>query len=163
MLPKAFPSDCANWQSLDNLLLQWVSLMEEDYRKHSEDSGISLPENFSVSQIFGKAISARKINHSMLQAVLALKKKGKDLILAIFWPNHTRTPGRDTFKCVLRETALWAKFSPSGDISNDLNDPTFYQSDDIRSFKQLWFFSTSGCHRDGLWVGWSGFRWCQMV
>ncbi|KAK1343002.1 hypothetical protein QTO34_015771 [Cnephaeus nilssonii] len=55
---------------------QWVSLMEEDYRKHSEDSGISLPENFSVSQIFGKAISARKINHSMLQAVLALKKKG---------------------------------------------------------------------------------------
>ncbi|XP_008148958.2 bifunctional epoxide hydrolase 2 [Eptesicus fuscus] len=55
---------------------QWVSLVEEDYRKHSEDSGISLPENFSVSQIFGKAISARKINHSMLQAVLALKKKG---------------------------------------------------------------------------------------
>ncbi|XP_070271671.1 bifunctional epoxide hydrolase 2 isoform X2 [Myotis yumanensis] len=55
---------------------QWVSLMEEDYKKHAEDSGISLPENFSVSQIFGKAISARKINQPMLQAVLALRKKG---------------------------------------------------------------------------------------
>lgn len=84
MLPKAFPSDCTNCQSLDNLLLQWVSLMEEDYKKHAEDSGISLPENFSVSQIFGKAISARKINQPMLQEVLALRKKGKDLILAVF-------------------------------------------------------------------------------
>ncbi|XP_036279678.1 bifunctional epoxide hydrolase 2 isoform X1 [Pipistrellus kuhlii] len=55
---------------------QWVSLVEEDYRKHAEDSGVSLPENFSVSHIFGQAISARKVNHSMLQAVLALKKKG---------------------------------------------------------------------------------------
>ncbi|XP_059553510.1 bifunctional epoxide hydrolase 2-like isoform X1 [Myotis daubentonii] len=55
---------------------QWVSLLEEDYEKHAEDSGISLPENFSVSQIFGKAISARKINQRMLQAVLALRKRG---------------------------------------------------------------------------------------
>ncbi|EPQ08028.1 Epoxide hydrolase 2 [Myotis brandtii] len=55
---------------------QWVSLMEEDYKKHAEDSGISLPENFSVSQIFGKAISARRINQPMLQAVLAFRKKG---------------------------------------------------------------------------------------
>ncbi|XP_016070351.1 PREDICTED: bifunctional epoxide hydrolase 2 [Miniopterus natalensis] len=55
---------------------QWVSLVEEDYRKHAEDSGICLPENFSVNQIFGKVISARKINHPMLQAALALRKKG---------------------------------------------------------------------------------------
>nr|XP_035960320.1 bifunctional epoxide hydrolase 2 isoform X2 [Halichoerus grypus] len=54
---------------------QWVPLMEEDCRKHSEDSGIRLPENFSVSQIFGKAAAARKINHPMLQAALALRKK----------------------------------------------------------------------------------------
>lgn len=69
---------------------QWVSLVEEDYRKHSEDSGISLPENFSVNQIFGKAISARKINHSMLQAVLALKKKGfTTCILTNNWLDDT--------------------------------------------------------------------------
>ncbi|XP_021554501.1 bifunctional epoxide hydrolase 2 isoform X1 [Neomonachus schauinslandi] len=55
---------------------QWVPLMEEDCRKCSEDSGIRLPENFSVSQIFGKAAAARKINHPMLQAALALRKKG---------------------------------------------------------------------------------------
>lgn len=55
---------------------QWVSLVEEDYRKHAEDSGICLPENFSVNQIFGKVISARKINHPMLQAAVALRKKG---------------------------------------------------------------------------------------
>ncbi|XP_059553515.1 bifunctional epoxide hydrolase 2-like isoform X1 [Myotis daubentonii] len=65
---------------------QWVSLLEEDYKKHAEDSGISLPENFSVSQIFGKAISARKINQRMLQAVLALRKKGfKTCILTNNW------------------------------------------------------------------------------
>ncbi|XP_027454596.1 bifunctional epoxide hydrolase 2 isoform X1 [Zalophus californianus] len=55
---------------------QWVPLMEEDCRKCSEDSGIRLPENFSVSQIFGKVAAARKINHPMLQAALALRKKG---------------------------------------------------------------------------------------
>uniref|UniRef100_A0A2K5QYN1 Bifunctional epoxide hydrolase 2 n=1 Tax=Cebus imitator TaxID=2715852 RepID=A0A2K5QYN1_CEBIM len=55
---------------------QWVPLMEENCRKCAETSGISLPENFSVSQIFGKAISARKINRPMLQAALTLRKKG---------------------------------------------------------------------------------------
>uniref|UniRef100_A0ABI7ZIU6 AB hydrolase-1 domain-containing protein n=1 Tax=Felis catus TaxID=9685 RepID=A0ABI7ZIU6_FELCA len=54
---------------------QWVPLMEEDCRKCSQDSGIRLPENFSVSQIFGKA-AATKINHPMLQAALALRKQG---------------------------------------------------------------------------------------
>uniref|UniRef100_A0A2K5BWW4 Bifunctional epoxide hydrolase 2 n=1 Tax=Aotus nancymaae TaxID=37293 RepID=A0A2K5BWW4_AOTNA len=55
---------------------QWIPLMEENCRKCSETSGISLPENFSVNQIFGKAISARKINRPMLQAALTLRKKG---------------------------------------------------------------------------------------
>uniref|UniRef100_A0A8C7APH3 Bifunctional epoxide hydrolase 2 n=1 Tax=Neovison vison TaxID=452646 RepID=A0A8C7APH3_NEOVI len=55
---------------------QWVPLMEEDCRKCSEESGIRLPENFSVSQLFGKAVAARKINYPMLQAALALRKKG---------------------------------------------------------------------------------------
>ncbi|XP_053434362.1 bifunctional epoxide hydrolase 2 isoform X2 [Nycticebus coucang] len=50
--------------------------MEENYKKYSKDSGIHLPENFSVNQIFGKAILARKINHPMLRAALALRKKG---------------------------------------------------------------------------------------
>ncbi|XP_038429678.1 bifunctional epoxide hydrolase 2 [Canis lupus familiaris] len=55
---------------------QWVPLMEEGCRKCAEVSGICLPENFSVSQIFGRAAAARKINHPMLQAALALRKKG---------------------------------------------------------------------------------------
>ncbi|XP_064128725.1 bifunctional epoxide hydrolase 2 isoform X2 [Loxodonta africana] len=55
---------------------QWVPLMEEDCRKHSEASGICLPENFSINQIFGKAISARKINRPIFQAALTLRKKG---------------------------------------------------------------------------------------
>ncbi|XP_053514300.1 bifunctional epoxide hydrolase 2 isoform X2 [Artibeus jamaicensis] len=55
---------------------QWISLIEEHCRKHSEDSGITLPENFSVSQVLRKAISERKINRPMLQAALALRKKG---------------------------------------------------------------------------------------
>ncbi|XP_057580088.1 bifunctional epoxide hydrolase 2 [Hippopotamus amphibius kiboko] len=55
---------------------QWKPLMEENCRKCSEDSGICLPENFSVNLIFDKALSARKINHPMLQAALTLKKKG---------------------------------------------------------------------------------------
>ncbi|XP_045317178.1 bifunctional epoxide hydrolase 2 isoform X1 [Leopardus geoffroyi] len=54
---------------------QWVPLVEENCRKCSQDSGIRLPENFSVSQIFGKAAAA-KINHPMLQAALALRKQG---------------------------------------------------------------------------------------
>lgn len=68
--------------------------MEGDYRKYSEESGISLPKNFSVNQIFGKALSAKEINRPMLQAALTLRKKGKDPVLAIFWPKHTRTLGR---------------------------------------------------------------------
>ncbi|XP_066197788.1 bifunctional epoxide hydrolase 2 [Saccopteryx leptura] len=55
---------------------QWVLLAEEDCRKHSKDTGIPLPEDFSVNQIFGKALTARKINHPMFQAALALRKKG---------------------------------------------------------------------------------------
>ncbi|XP_008589597.1 PREDICTED: bifunctional epoxide hydrolase 2 [Galeopterus variegatus] len=50
--------------------------MEEDCRKRSEASGICLPKNFSINQILGKAVSARTINHPMLQAALALRKKG---------------------------------------------------------------------------------------
>ncbi|XP_032990150.1 bifunctional epoxide hydrolase 2 isoform X1 [Rhinolophus ferrumequinum] len=55
---------------------QWVSLMEGDYRKYSEESGICLPKNFSINQIFGKALSAKEINRPMLQAALTLRKKG---------------------------------------------------------------------------------------
>ncbi|XP_042636600.1 bifunctional epoxide hydrolase 2 [Orycteropus afer afer] len=55
---------------------QWVPLMEEDCKKHSEASGICLPEHFSIKTIMEKAVSARKINHSILQAVLTLRKKG---------------------------------------------------------------------------------------
>lgn len=70
-------------------LLQWVPLQEEYCRKCSQDSGIRLPENFSINQIFGKAVSARKISHPMLQAALALKKKGKDPV----WPlSNSVTP-----------------------------------------------------------------------
>ncbi|XP_012412684.1 bifunctional epoxide hydrolase 2 [Trichechus manatus latirostris] len=50
--------------------------MEEDCRKHSEASGICLPENFSINQIFGKAILARKINYPIFQAALTVRKKG---------------------------------------------------------------------------------------
>ncbi|XP_025249556.1 bifunctional epoxide hydrolase 2 isoform X1 [Theropithecus gelada] len=57
-------------------LSQWIPLMEENCRKCSETSEVSLPKNFSVNEIFGKAISARKINRPMLQAALMLKKKG---------------------------------------------------------------------------------------
>ncbi|XP_048657488.1 bifunctional epoxide hydrolase 2 isoform X1 [Marmota marmota marmota] len=55
---------------------QWVPLMEENCRKRSEASGIRLPENFSINEIFCKAISARNINRPMLQAALDLRKKG---------------------------------------------------------------------------------------
>ncbi|XP_007517318.1 bifunctional epoxide hydrolase 2 isoform X1 [Erinaceus europaeus] len=55
---------------------QWLPLMEENCRKCSRDLGINLPETFSVSQIFGKLISARKVNYPMLQAALALRKMG---------------------------------------------------------------------------------------
>ncbi|XP_058406444.1 bifunctional epoxide hydrolase 2 isoform X1 [Diceros bicornis minor] len=55
---------------------QWVPFIEEDCRKRSKNSGIHLPEKFSINQIFAKAISERNINHPMLQAALALRKKG---------------------------------------------------------------------------------------
>nr|KAF6400916.1 epoxide hydrolase 2 [Rousettus aegyptiacus] len=55
---------------------QWASLLDEDFRKYSRDSGICLPKDSSVDQIFGKAMSARKINHPMLRAAPALRRKG---------------------------------------------------------------------------------------
>uniref|UniRef100_A0A2K6GVY1 Bifunctional epoxide hydrolase 2 n=1 Tax=Propithecus coquereli TaxID=379532 RepID=A0A2K6GVY1_PROCO len=55
---------------------QWAPLMEENRKKHCEASGIRLPEDFSLSQIIGKVISARKINQPMLQAAVTLRKKG---------------------------------------------------------------------------------------
>ncbi|XP_004848444.1 bifunctional epoxide hydrolase 2 isoform X3 [Heterocephalus glaber] len=65
---------------------QWVPLMEENCRKRSEASGIRLPEDFSIHQIFGKVTSARSINGPMLQAALALRKKGfKTCILTNNW------------------------------------------------------------------------------
>ena len=76
--------------------------MEEDCRKCAEDSGIRLPENFSVKHIFDKALSAKKINYPMLQAALTLKKKGKDPVLADLLPNCTRTLGNIKSKCAWR-------------------------------------------------------------
>lgn len=55
---------------------QWAPLMEESCRKHSSASGTSLPEDFSISQIFNQAMAARSINRPMLQAAIALRKKG---------------------------------------------------------------------------------------
>ncbi|CAO2591363.1 Bifunctional epoxide hydrolase 2 [Lemmus lemmus] len=55
---------------------QWAPLMEESCRKHCSASGTSLPEDFSLSQIFSQAMAARSINRPMLQAAIALRKKG---------------------------------------------------------------------------------------
>lgn len=55
---------------------QWVPLMDESCRKSSKAYGASLPENFSISEIFSQAMAARSINRPMLQAAAALKKKG---------------------------------------------------------------------------------------
>lgn len=55
---------------------QWAPLMEESCRKRSSASGTSLPEDFSISQIFNQAMAARSINRPMLQAAIALRKKG---------------------------------------------------------------------------------------
>jgi soluble epoxide hydrolase/lipid-phosphate phosphatase len=68
--------------------------MEDSYKKHFEVAGILLPKNFSVGQIFSKAMSARSINRPMLQAALALRKKGKDPVLTGCWPDHSRALGR---------------------------------------------------------------------
>ncbi|XP_008247510.1 bifunctional epoxide hydrolase 2 isoform X1 [Oryctolagus cuniculus] len=55
---------------------QWEPLLEGHCRQRSKASGLCLPENFSIHQIFGQAISARKINYPMLQAAVALRKRG---------------------------------------------------------------------------------------
>lgn len=55
---------------------QWAPLMEESCRKRSSTSGINLPEDFSISQIFNQAMAARSINRPMLQAAITLRKKG---------------------------------------------------------------------------------------
>ncbi|XP_059782831.1 bifunctional epoxide hydrolase 2 isoform X5 [Balaenoptera ricei] len=73
---------------------QWMPFMEENCRKCSEDSGICLPENFSINQIFGKALAARKVNHPMLQAALTLKKKGfTTCILTNIWLDDSTQRG----------------------------------------------------------------------
>lgn len=55
---------------------QWVPLMDESCRKSSKAHGASLPEDFSIREIFSQAMAARSINRPMLQAAVALKKKG---------------------------------------------------------------------------------------
>ncbi|KAH0519292.1 Bifunctional epoxide hydrolase 2 [Microtus ochrogaster] len=55
---------------------QWAPLIEESCRKRASASGTSLPEDFSISQIFNQAMAARSINRPMLQAAIALRKKG---------------------------------------------------------------------------------------
>ncbi|XP_037668870.1 bifunctional epoxide hydrolase 2 [Choloepus didactylus] len=74
---KKDPDDCSvRLMKGEITFSQWVPLMEEDCRKHSEASGTCLPENFSIREIFGKVVSARKINFPILQAALTLRKKG---------------------------------------------------------------------------------------
>ncbi|KAM5264649.1 bifunctional epoxide hydrolase 2 [Ctenodactylus gundi] len=73
---------------------QWVPLMEDNCRKLSKASGVHLPENFSINQIFSKAVSARSINRPMLEAALALRKKGlKTCILTNNWLDDTAERG----------------------------------------------------------------------
>ncbi|TEA24375.1 hypothetical protein DBR06_SOUSAS4410085, partial [Sousa chinensis] len=73
---------------------QWMPFMEENCRKCSEDSGICLPENFSINQIFGKALAARKVNDPMLKAALTLKKKGfTTCILTNIWLDDSTQRG----------------------------------------------------------------------
>uniref|UniRef100_A0A8D0N443 AB hydrolase-1 domain-containing protein n=1 Tax=Sus scrofa TaxID=9823 RepID=A0A8D0N443_PIG len=83
---------------------QWVPFMEEDCRKCAEDSGIRLPENFSVKHIFDKALSEKKINYPMLQAALTLKKKGfSTCILTNNWLDDSAQRGsRAQLMCELR-------------------------------------------------------------
>lgn len=64
---------------------QWVSLIDEDLRRYTEDLGLSRRENFSISQTLDYAISIRKINRPILQAVITLRKKG--FITCIFSNN----------------------------------------------------------------------------
>ncbi|XP_052588854.1 bifunctional epoxide hydrolase 2 isoform X1 [Peromyscus californicus insignis] len=80
-LTNAFQKECPegpNEQLMKGKITfsQWAPLMEESCRNHSKASGTSLPENFSISQIFSQAMAARSINRPMLQAAIALKKKG---------------------------------------------------------------------------------------
>ncbi|XP_004579142.2 bifunctional epoxide hydrolase 2 [Ochotona princeps] len=83
---------------------QWAPLMEENCRQRSKAIGFHLPENFSINQIFSKAISARKINYPMLQAADMLRKKGfKTCILTNNWLEDS--PDRDSLArmmCKLR-------------------------------------------------------------
>ncbi|XP_065735445.1 bifunctional epoxide hydrolase 2 isoform X3 [Phocoena phocoena] len=73
---------------------QWMPFMEENCRKCSEDSGICLPENFSINQIFGKALAARKVNDPMLKAALTLRKKGfTTCILTNIWLDDSTQRG----------------------------------------------------------------------
>uniref|UniRef100_A0A8C6C1I7 Bifunctional epoxide hydrolase 2 n=1 Tax=Monodon monoceros TaxID=40151 RepID=A0A8C6C1I7_MONMO len=73
---------------------QWMPFMEENCRKCSEDSGICLPENFSINQIFGKALAARKVNDPMLQAALTLRRKGfTTCILTNIWLDDSTQRG----------------------------------------------------------------------
>ncbi|XP_028745854.1 bifunctional epoxide hydrolase 2 [Peromyscus leucopus] len=80
-LTSAFQKECPegpNEQLMKGKITfsQWAPLMEESCRNHSKASGTSLPEDFSISQIFSQAMAARSINRPMLQAAIALKKKG---------------------------------------------------------------------------------------
>lgn len=85
-LPRGFLSDAfqrggptgssARLMRGEIMFSQWVPLMEEDCRKCSQDSGIHLPRDFSIGQIFGAAVAAWRSNQPMLQAARALRKKG---------------------------------------------------------------------------------------
>lgn len=104
---------CNHWPcSLPHLFaLQWAPLMEESCRKRSSTSGVSLPEDFSISQIFNQAMAARSINRPMLRAAIALREKGKRLCAAhsmcgLTTPEPWESWGQDTAKYVWR-SQIW--------------------------------------------------------
>uniref|UniRef100_A0A8C3SGW5 Epoxide hydrolase 2 n=1 Tax=Chelydra serpentina TaxID=8475 RepID=A0A8C3SGW5_CHESE len=55
---------------------QLVSELEEDCKKFAASSGASLPEKFSVAQVFEDIMTQGKLNTAILQAAVALRNNG---------------------------------------------------------------------------------------
>ncbi|KAM9154342.1 bifunctional epoxide hydrolase 2-like [Pangshura tecta] len=57
-------------------LSQMVSELEEDCKKFAASSGASLPETFSVAQVFEDFVTQGKLNTAVLQAAVTLRNNG---------------------------------------------------------------------------------------
>nr|XP_042704866.1 bifunctional epoxide hydrolase 2 [Chrysemys picta bellii] len=57
-------------------LSQLVSELEEDCKKFAASSGASLPETFSVAQVFEDIMTQAKLNTAVLQAAITLRNNG---------------------------------------------------------------------------------------